>query len=121
MKERNLYGVPMPFLQPVSYWLADAHTKIETCRSLLYTTTRLFDEYRFDPNMVMATKIYVCETAKEVCDKLLQLWGGSGIMNDVGVNRYLRDARTNTIAEGASEILMSGIAQSLLQRDAVFA
>ena len=120
-KERNLYGVPMHMLQPMGYWLADSHAKIEACRSLLYTTTRLFDEYRFNPDMVMATKIYVCETAKEVCDRLLQMWGGSGIMTDVGINRYLRDARTNTIAEGASEILMTAISQSILQREAVFA
>jgi butyryl-CoA dehydrogenase len=120
VKERNLYGVPMTMLQPISYWLADAHTKIEACRAMLYNTTQLFDQYRFDPNLVMACKIYICETAKQVCDTLLQMWGGSGIMNDVGVNRYLRDARTNTIAEGASEILMTAIAQSILQRDALY-
>jgi len=113
-KERNLYGVPMTMLQPISYWLADAYTKIEACRSLLYTTTRMFDEGRVDPNMVMTCKVYICETAVEVSNKLLQMWGGHGIMNDVGVNRYLRDARTNTIAEGSSEILLSAIAQSVL-------
>jgi butyryl-CoA dehydrogenase len=115
VKERNLYGVPMFMLQPISYWLADAHMKIETCRSLLYTTSRMFDQYRFDPNMVMTCKVFICETAVQVCTNLLQMWGGHGIMTDVGVHRFLRDARTNTVAEGSSEILMSAIAQSILQ------
>lgn len=115
VKERNLYGVPMAMLQPISYWLADAYMKIETCRSLLYTTTQMFDQYNLNPNMVMTCKVHICETAVQVCSNLLQMWGGHGIMTDVGVHRYLRDARTNTIAEGASEILMSAIAQSILQ------
>lgn len=115
VKERNLYGVPMAMLQPISYWLADAYMKIETCRSLLYTTTQMFDQYNLNPNMVMTCKVHICETAVQVCNNLLQMWGGHGIMTDVGVHRYLRDARTNTIAEGASEILMSAIAQSILQ------
>lgn len=115
VKERNLYGVPMAMLQPISYWLADAYMKIETCRSLLYTTTQMFDQYNLNPNMVMTCKVHICETAVQVCTNLLQMWGGHGIMTDVGVHRYLRDARTNTIAEGASEILMSAIAQSILQ------
>ncbi len=115
VKERNLYGVPMAMLQPISYWLADAYMKIETCRSLLYTTAQMFDQYNLNPNMVMTCKVHICETAVQVCTNLLQMWGGHGIMTDVGVHRYLRDARTNTIAEGASEILMSAIAQSILQ------
>lgn len=114
VKERNLYGVPMHMLQPLSYWLADAYTKIEACRSLLYTTTKMFDEGKIDPNMVFTCKIFICETAVQITSNCLQMWGGHGIMTDVGINRYLRDARTNTIAEGASEIYMSSIAQSVL-------
>jgi butyryl-CoA dehydrogenase len=114
VKQRTLYNMPMAVLQPMSYWLADSYTKIEACRSLLYTTTRMFDEYAFDPTMVMSCKAYICETVVDVCNKLLQMWGGNGMMNDVGVNRYLRDARTNTVAEGASEMMLSFLAQSIL-------
>ena len=115
VKERNLYGKPMTELQPISYWLADSYTKIEACRSLLYTTTRMFDEGRYDFNMGFSCKSYICETAVEVSEKLMKMWGGHGIMNDVGINRYVRDARTNTMAEGSSEILLSAIVHSILR------
>ena len=57
---------------------------------------------------------YVGDTAFEVCCKLLQMWGGSGIMNSTGVNRYMRDAKAKTIAEGASEMHYSIIANQIL-------
>ncbi|MBU4216117.1 MAG: acyl-CoA dehydrogenase family protein [Actinobacteria bacterium] len=113
-KGRELYGQPMTALQPITYWLSEAWVKIEAARSLLYTTTRMVEEGRIDPNMIMACKVHVCETAFEVCNRLLQVWGGHGMMNDTGVHRYMRDARVDLIAEGASETMLSGIAQSIL-------
>lgn len=41
VKGRTLYDAPMSHLQPISYWLADIYTKIEACRSLLYSATRV--------------------------------------------------------------------------------
>ena len=102
--KRELYGMPMSMLQPISYWLADAWTKIEACRSLLYSTTRLYDEGRGDSNLVSACKVFICETAVQVSNNLLQMWGGHGMMTDMGIHRYMRDARINTVAEGSSEI-----------------
>lgn len=100
--------------QPLAYWLADAWVRIEACRSLLYTTTRMFDEGTIDDNMAMACKVHVCEESFEICHRLLQMWGGHGVMTEVGVNRYFRDARTNTIAEGSSETLLAQIAGTIL-------
>jgi butyryl-CoA dehydrogenase len=66
------------------------------------------------PAMQNACKTFVCETAFDVCVKLLQLWGGSGIMDSTGVNRYMRDAKAKCIAEGASEMHYAIIANQLL-------
>jgi butyryl-CoA dehydrogenase len=44
------------------------------------------------------------------------MWGGSGIIDSTGVNRYFRDARTNMIAEGASEMHYDLIAASVLDQ-----
>lgn len=114
IKSRDLYGKSMAESQPVSYWVGDAWVRIEACRSMLYTAARMVDEGRVDPMLIQGAKVFVCETAFEVCHRLLQIWGGSGIMTDVGVNRYFRDARTNTVAEGSSEILISAIASQVL-------
>ena len=114
VKERRLYGRDMADLQPVSYWLAESHAKIAACRALLYETARAFDNGGVAPGMASVCKAYIGDTTFEVCCKLLQLWGGSGIMDSTGVNRYMRDAKAKCIAEGASEMHYAMVANQLL-------
>jgi butyryl-CoA dehydrogenase len=59
-------------------------------------------------------KAWICETVFEVCNTLLQMWGGSGMMDSTGMNRYFRDARIQLIAEGATEMHTSAIAANVL-------
>lgn len=114
VKERRLYGKDMGELQPVGYWLAEAHAKISACRALLYDTARAFDKGVMEAGMASACKGYIGDTTFDVCCKLLQLWGGSGIMDSTGVNRYMRDAKAKCIAEGASEMHYAILANQLL-------
>ena len=105
VKQRTLYGEPMHRAQPISYWLAQVYSKLQAMRSLLYTSARLLEEGRGDVPMISSvSKYYVCDTAFECTNTLLQMWGGSGMMNSTGVNRYMRDARANMVAEGSSEM-----------------
>ena len=114
VQERRLYGRDMSELQPVSYWLAECHAKIAAGRALLFDTIRAFEAGQMEMAMHSVCKAYVCDTMFEVCAKLLQLWGGSGIMDSTGVNRYMRDAKAKCIAEGASEMHYAMIANGLL-------
>ncbi len=114
VKERNLYGKGMYELQPISYWLAEAHAKLAACRALLYSNAAAFDRGAMEPAMGSICKAYIGDTAFDICAKLLQMWGGSGIMDSTGVNRYMRDAKAKCIAEGASEMHYAIIANQLL-------
>ncbi len=113
VKERRLYGKAMPELQPVSYWVAEAHAKLTAARALLYSNAAAFDRGALDPVMGNVCKAWIGETAFEICSRLLNLWGGSGIMDSTGVNRYMRDAKAKCIAEGASEMHYAIIANQL--------
>lgn len=114
VSQRRLYGKDMADLQPVGYWLAEAHAKITACRALLYDTVRQFEAGTVAPEAGNICKAFIGETAFEVCVKLVQMWGGSGIMNSTGVNRYMRDARAKCVAEGATEMHYAIIANQLL-------
>jgi len=114
VKQRRLYGKDMAELQPLGYWLAESHAKITACRELLYNTVRQFEAGTMSPEMPNICKAYIGETCFEVCVKLVQMWGGSGIMNSTGVNRYMRDARAKCVAEGATEMHYAIIANQLL-------
>jgi len=114
VKQRRLYNKDMAELQPIGYWLAEAHAKIVACRDLLYTAVREFEAGTMAPEKPNICKAFIGETMFDVCVKLVQMWGGSGIMNSTGVNRYMRDARANCVAEGATEMHYAIIANQLL-------
>jgi butyryl-CoA dehydrogenase len=101
-------------LQPAGYWLAEAHAKLEACRALIYKAAVEFEDGTIDRLLPHVCKAYVGDTAFDICSKLLQLWGGSGIMHGAGVNRYMRDAKAKMIAEGASEMHYSAITDGLV-------
>lgn len=113
INERKLYGKDMFDLQPVSYWMAEAHAKIAACRGLLYSNVTAFERDALEPVMGNVCKAFICETAFEICARLLNLWGGSGIMDSTGINRYMRDAKAQCIAEGSTEIHYAIIANQL--------
>ena len=115
VKERQLYGAPMTQLSPVTDRLATIHNRLEACRAMCYNAARLFDEGRAERfSICFSCKSFVCETAYDCCGGLLQMWGGSGIMNSTGVNRYLRDARAKMIAEAATEFHNFLVAREVL-------
>ena len=114
VQQRNLYGKGMAELQPIGYWLAESHAKIAACRALLYDTVRQFEAGTVAAEGGNICKAFIGETCFDVCVKLLQMWGGSGIMNSTGVNRYMRDARAKCVAEGATEMHYAIIANQLL-------
>jgi alkylation response protein AidB-like acyl-CoA dehydrogenase len=114
VRDRQLYGAPMWKLSPITDRLAQIWTKIEACRAMLYNAARQIDEGTLALPLGSACKAYIGDTAFECCSQLLQMWGGSGIMDSTGVNRYFRDARAKMVAEGSTEIHHAVIAQSVL-------
>jgi alkylation response protein AidB-like acyl-CoA dehydrogenase len=60
-------------------------------------------------------KLFASETSNRVCDKAVQIHGGYGYIDEFPVERYLRDARVQTIYEGTSEIQRIVIAREILK------
>lgn len=116
IKERTIYGRPMDQTQPVSHWIGEVQCKIEACEAMVYYTARFLDEGGDAGVLSSACKAWVCDTAFEGINKLIQLWGGAAMMNSTGVNRYFRDARVNMIAEGSSEIHLDFVSAAALDR-----
>ena len=117
VNDRKLYGKPMHRLQPVAYWLGKSRANIEAARTLCYAAARAYDEGKMDPVAGSLCKGWVCDLMFETTSNLLQLWGGSGMMDSTGVNRYFRDARANMVAEAASEFHYDKLASDTLGID----
>jgi len=67
-----------------------------------------------DSDYAMA-KLYATEMLARVTDHTVQIFGGMGLMEEVGVERLWRDARVERIWDGTSEIQRHIISRALLR------
>jgi acyl-CoA dehydrogenase family protein 9 len=55
-------------------------------------------------------KVFATEHLWTIVNDTLQVWGGKGYMSEYPVERWMRDARINTIGEGANDVLKAFVA-----------
>jgi len=67
-----------------------------------------------DADAAMA-KLYASEMLGRVTDQAVQIFGGMGLMSDLPVERFWRDARVERIWDGTSEIQRHIISRSMLR------
>ena len=67
-----------------------------------------------DSDAAMA-KVHSTETLAFVTDESIQIFGGMGLMSDLPIERFWRDARVERIWEGTSEIQRHIISRALLR------
>lgn len=114
--ERNLFGAPLNNLQLVQGMLAECATDVDTSALLIYRAawTRDTKERRVTREAAMA-KMHSTETAQQVIDKAIQIFGGQGVVSGVKVEELYREIRALRIYEGATEVQKVIIARELLK------
>lgn len=94
--------------------LADMATKLRCARYLIYSAAELKEQHQpYGMESAMA-KMYASDIALEVTNDALQIFGGSGFLKGMEVERAYRDAKITTIYEGTNEIQRVVIASHLL-------
>ena len=112
---RQQFGQPIGHFQGVGFRLADMATEVEAAELLtLRAAARLDQGIMTDADVAMA-KVYATEVLGRVTDATVQIFGGMGLMNELPVERWWRDARVERIWDGTSEIQRHIIARSLLR------
>lgn len=113
-KERVQFGKPIGFQQAISFKIADMATKLRTARFLVYSAAELKENHMpFGMESAMA-KQYAADIALEVTNDALQIFGGTGYLKGMEVERMYRDAKITTIYEGTNEIQRIVIASHIL-------
>lgn len=113
--ERSAFGQHLNDFQSVQFRLADMVMRLEASRSFLRQAAWSLDNARPDATERCAmAKRFVTETAYEVVDDALQLFGGYGYLADYGIEKILRDLRVHRILEGTNEIMQLIVARSLI-------
>ncbi len=103
-KERVQFGKPIGFQQAISFKIADMATKLRAARFLIYSAAELKEHHEpYGMESAMA-KQYASDIALEVTNDALQIFGGTGYLKGMEVERMYRDAKITTIYEGTNEI-----------------
>ncbi|KYH29057.1 MULTISPECIES: acyl-CoA dehydrogenase family protein [Clostridium] len=113
-KERIQFGKPICQQQIVAFKLADMATKLRAARLLVYSAAELKENHeRYSMEAAMA-KQYASDVCLEIVNDALQIFGGSGYMKGMEVERAYRDAKICTIYEGTNEIQRVVIASNII-------
>jgi acyl-CoA dehydrogenase len=112
---RHQFGQPIGRFQGIGFQLADMATELEAAELLtLRAGARLAGGTMTDSDAAMA-KLYASEMLGRVTDAAVQIFGGMGLMSELPVERWWRDARVERIWDGTSEIQRHVISRSLLR------
>ncbi len=114
-RERKAFGKPVADFQAVRFMLATIQTELAAAELLTFRAANLKESGRPFTREASMAKVFASELANRAADKAVQLHGGYGYIDEFPVERYLRDARVQTIYEGTSEIQRLVIARELLR------
>ncbi len=113
-KERVQFGIPIAHQQINSFKIADMATKLRCARFLVYSAAELKEHHEpYGMESAMA-KQYASDIALEVVNDALQIFGGTGYLKGMEVERAYRDAKICTIYEGTNEIQRVVIASHII-------
>lgn len=113
-KERVQFGKPICQQQIVSFKLADMATKLRAARLLVYSSADLKDNHLPYAMESAMAKQYTSDICLEVVNEALQIFGGTGYLKGMEVERAYRDAKICTIYEGTNEIQRVVIAAHII-------
>ena len=113
--ERRQFGQPIGRFQGVSFKLADMITEIDAADWLTLAAAWRLDQGLPADREIASAKVYASEMLARVTDEAIQVHGGMGLMNDLPLARFWRDARVERIWDGTSEIQRHIIGRDLLR------
>ncbi len=114
--ERDIGDQKLADYQGIEWIIAEMYTQLEAARLLTLKAAKARDDKeRFSLESAVA-KYHAAETAGFITDRALQLHGGYGFIQDLPIERYVRDARILRIFEGTSEIQKIIIARTVLHQ-----
>ncbi len=114
-QEREQFGRSISEFQAIQHKLAEMHMLTEAARNITYKSAWRVEN---DPGQLTAlasmAKAFASDVATTVADEAVQVYGGSGFVDDFDVERFYRDAKITEIYEGTTEIQKNIVARELL-------
>ena len=112
---RKQFGQTIGKFQGTSFKLADMATEIDAADYLTLAAAWKLDEGQGAEREIAMAKLYASEMLARVTDDAIQIFGGMGLMDELSIERFWRDARVDRIWDGTSEIQRHIISRDILR------
>jgi alkylation response protein AidB-like acyl-CoA dehydrogenase len=114
-KDRTAFGKRIADFQASQFAIADSRTELDAAWLLTLRAAAMRDQSARSAQESSIAKLWASETCGRVVDRMLQLHGGYGYVEDYPIERLYRDARVTRIYEGTSEVQRVVIAREVLR------
>jgi alkylation response protein AidB-like acyl-CoA dehydrogenase len=112
--DRSVFGSPLISFQAARHRLAALWVELEAAQLLTYrAAARLDSDHPGTAIAVAMAKYHAAIAANRIVDECVQIFGGSGFLEETPVARHFRDARVLRIGGGTDEIQLEVLAKGL--------
>lgn len=105
LKKRVVFGKPLITKQVLRHQFADWLAEAEALEQLTHHIVRMKMNRRDVSKEVSMGKLLAAKLLQSVADGCLQMFGGSGFINEMPISRSFRDSKLISVGGGANEIM----------------
>ena len=113
-------GRPVIEHDDIGVQFAEMYSQLESARTYVFRAAWAADHAKeFDPKMAAMPKLLASQVAFEVTRGSFEMFGGSAVMREVGMEKLLRDSTIFLHSDGTNTVMRKKIAADLRSRAAV--
>jgi alkylation response protein AidB-like acyl-CoA dehydrogenase len=114
VRERKQFGRPIGEFQAVQLHITDLYIKLRTVENVVYRTAWMQQNGVRDMPFVNASKAMCAQMAVDAAMKAIQIHGGYGYMEELGLEKLARDAKLLELGAGTTDINLLAAARELI-------
>lgn len=113
--QRTAFGEKITNFQLIQAKIADSQADIYAMECMLRDAASKLDQGLDIRLEAACLKMFASEACGRIVDRVVQIYGGAGYIQDYDAERFFRDSRLYRIFEGTTEIMQLVIARTVLQ------
>jgi alkylation response protein AidB-like acyl-CoA dehydrogenase len=113
-KQRVQFGKPLGAFQAIAHYLADASTRVDGARTLVYEAAWTRSVGRSIAKLAPMAKLFACQTFRDTTAMCEQVWGGVGFTIEYDIQLYFRRAKQLQLSWWDTRALEERVAAAVL-------